>query len=169
MLPDLPADPGYRTRLGRFSDIVLGGGQVPYGSPEHVGYILTCVKGAGFDVELVDGGLLATPAPEQRDLYRETLAACEKSAIDRGLVGPLLPPSHEELAAWYEALTWTHDCMAAAGYPVSDPPSLDLYVESNGRVWHPYDVLPVEKIPVVERVCPQDLVVLFEIIASGED
>ena len=164
--PLLPADPGYRDRLGPYADIVLGSGVVPYGSVEHVDYVVACVEAAGFAVVRVDGGIEVRPGPQQESLYRQVLASCEQAAIDSGLVGPPLPPDDVELAAWYEGFMWTHECMVEAGYPVSSPPSQDAYVEADGRNWHPYDMLSPEIIPVVERVCPQDLIEVFEILAS---
>jgi len=165
-VPSLPAVPDYRGRLGRFADLVLGSGIVPYGSPEHVQYLADCVESAGFDVRLEDGGLAARPGPGQEPFYRKALASCEQSAVDSGLVKELVPPDDEYLAAWWEAFMLTHECLVEAGYPVSVPPSQDAYVESDGQNWHPYEMLPPAVIPEVEQICPQDLLVLFEMLAA---
>jgi hypothetical protein len=142
-VPSLPAVPDYRGRLGRYADLVLGSGIVPYGSPEHLQYLADCVESAGFDVRLE-----------------------EQSAVDSGLVKELAPPEDEHLAAWWEAFMMTHECLVEAGYPVSVPPSQDAYVESDGQNWHPYEMLPPAVIPEVEQICPQDLLVLFEMLAA---
>jgi hypothetical protein len=153
--------------LGRYAEFILGEGIVPNGSPEHLQYMEWCVESEGFDVQISDGGLLAHTGSAQEPRYREVLALCEQTAVDRGLVKAQGPPDSGELAAWYEAFGWTHDCLVENGYPVSDPPSLDLYIESRGRNWHPYDMLDPMELAQVEGVCPQDLIVIFEILASN--
>lgn len=167
--PSLPPDPGYSSRLGRYADFVLSGGLVPYGSPEHIQYLADCIRSAGFQVEVDQGGLLAEPGPEQEQNYREASNACEQAAIESGLVGPLEPPDEDELAAWYEAYLLTYECMLAAGYATTAPPSEDAYIESDGRIWHPFETLSGGMISVVEDTCPQDLVVLFEMLAAGTE
>jgi len=166
--PPLPPVADYESLLGRYADMVLGGGLVPYGSVEHVHYVVDCIKSAGFAVEWEQGGLLARPGVEQEPRYREVMAFCEQAAVDSGLVGPLLPPDEEELAARYEAAMWTYDCLQAAGFPVPDPVSLDVYIESGGSGWHPYNAMSVGRYAEAERQCPQDLVVVFEILAAED-
>lgn len=160
----LPSDSGLRNRLGPYAEFVLGeSGMVPYGSSEHLGYLVTCVESAGFDVEISDGGLLAKPG-SQESHYRTALAACEEAAIASGLVRPLEPPDEAELSAWYDAFMLSYECLVREGYPVSEPPSRDSYIESDGRNWHPYDRISGSD---VESLCPQDLIVLFEMLAAG--
>lgn len=162
----LPSDPGLRQRLGPYAEFVLGeAAMVPYGSVEHLGYMTTCLESAGFDVEIEDGGITVRPGA-QESFYRDALAQCEEAAANSGLVAPLEPPDETELAAWYDAYMLTYDCMVREGYPVSAPPSKDSYVESGGQNWHPYERLGGGG-SAVESVCPQDLVILFEMLASG--
>lgn len=167
--PSLPAHSDYSSRLGPYVEFVLRGGLVPQGSPEHIEYLADCIRSAGFQVQVDQGGLLADPGAGQEQYYRAAVQACEHAAIESGLVGPVQPPSEEELAAWYEAYELTYECMLATGYPTTTPPSEDAYIESGGSDWHPYEVLSPGMISVVESDCPQDLVVLFEILASGTE
>jgi hypothetical protein len=166
--PPLPPVADYENLLGRYADMVLNGGLVPYGSVEHVHYVVECIKSAGFAVEWEQGGLLARPGVEQEPRYREVMAFCEQAAVDSGLVGPLLPPDEEELAARYEAAMWTYDCLQAAGFPVPDPVSPDVYIESDGSGWHPYNAISPGRYAEAERQCPQDPIVVFEILAAED-
>jgi hypothetical protein len=165
--PPLPPVADYESLLGRYADMVLGGGLVPYGSVEHVRYLTECIQSAGFAVEWEQGGLLARPGLEQEPRYRAVMAFCEQAAVDIGLVGPLLPPSEEELAARYEAAMWTYDCLEAAGFPVPAPVSLDVYIELGGSGWHPYNAISPGVYAEAERRCPQDQVVVFQILAAN--
>lgn len=166
--PPLPPVADYESLLGRYADLVLHGGLVPYGSVEHVNWLAQCIESAGFVVEVDQGGLMARPGVTQQARYREVMAFCEQAAVDSGLVGPLLPPDEEELAARYEAAMWTYDCLEAAGFPVPDPVSLDVYIESGGSGWHPYNAISPGVYAEAERQCPQDLVVVFEILAAED-
>lgn len=166
--PTLPSDPGYRSRLGTYADFVLGEALVPHGSPEHLQFLASCIESAGFKVEVVDGSISARPPPEQAAHYDDAQSQCEEAAISSGLVSEIDDPSDEELAAWYEARLLTHQCLVEKGYPISPPPSEDSYVEAGGRNWHPYDAILLDT-TAVEAECPQDLVVLFERLASGSE
>ena len=167
MVPTLPPDPGYRSRLGEYADFVLGDALVPHGSPEHLQFLASCLESAGFKVDLIDGGISAHPPPEQAAYYDDAQSQCEQAAISSGLVSEIDDPSDEELAAWYEAHLLTQQCLVEKGYPTAPPPSKDSYIEAGGRNWHPYDAI-VNTI-AVEEECPQDLVALFERLAAGSD
>lgn len=162
--PTLPPDPGYRSRLGKYADVVLGDALVPYGSPEHLHFLASCLESVGFKVDVRDGAIIARPAPEQADYYDEAQSQCEQDAIDGGLVRELHDPSDDELAAWYEAHFLTYQCLVEKGFPTSPPPSMDSYIEAGGRNWHPYDA--IVDTTTVEVECPQDIVAHLELLAS---
>jgi hypothetical protein len=152
--------------LGAYAEFVLGEtGMVPYGSVEHLNYMATCIESAGFDAEIEDGGI-SVQAGAQASLYVDVRTKCEQAAVDSGLVRPLEPPDDRELAAQYDAFMLTYECMVREGYPVSAPPSKDSYVESGGQVWHPYGLVGGDP-STIETVCPQDVVILYEMLASG--
>jgi hypothetical protein len=170
--PPLPSSTkNYREALGQYADLVLGDGLVPHGSIEHLEFLATCVRSAGFHVELdlEERSLTARPGGEQESAYREVLATCEEAAFSSGLVKRPGPPDDEFLAARYDAFMLTYQCLSANSYPVSPPPSKELYIESGGTIWHPYERLSPLSVPQVERECPQDLIVLFETLATHED
>jgi len=163
--PTLPPDPGYRDRLGQYADFVLADALVPRGSPEHLHYVESCVESAGFSVTVEHQAISANPPPEQAAYFQEVLAHCEAAAVSSGLVAQIDEPSEAELAAWYAAFTITYQCLVDHGYPTSAPPSEDSYIEAGGRNWHPYDT--IRDIAAAEAECPQDLLILFERLASG--
>lgn len=164
----IPKDPDYREKLGPYADMVLRGGVVPYGSEEHVLYLISCIESAGFSVAADQDGHGFEAAPgAQVDRFRQVQEACEQHAIDSGLVAPPTPPSEEQLALQYRALLTTYQCLIEHDYPTSEPPSEQAYVDSNGRDWHPYSLLG-GNISAVEKECPQDLVVLYEQMARAD-
>jgi hypothetical protein len=128
-------------------------------------YLEACVESAGFDAT-VEGDGLAVRYGDQRAYYEQVRETCFQAAVDSGLVAPQGPLDEEFLAAQYEAFLLTYECMVREGYPVTDPPSKDAYIESEGVSWHPYERLGGDP-SAIEAKCPQDLVVLFEMMASG--
>lgn len=63
---------------------------------------------------------------------------------------------------------WTYDCLQTVGFPAPAPISVDVYVESGGSGWHPYNAISPGVYAEAERQCPQDLVVVFEILAAED-
>lgn len=165
--PSLKANPTYRRDLGPYAGYVLGDtALVPWGSPEHLQFMLTCLQSAGFNVTIDDRGISAAPGPDQVSFYRDALKACEQEGVDSGLVMERKPYGPKEWSVIYDALHITSQCLIEHGYPTPGPPSKDAYIESGGR-WHPYDLLAPAAIDEAEQVCPQDLVILFQMMAQG--
>lgn len=136
-----------------------------------------CAVDEGVVVEVDSGGVLYTPPPGEEDRYRTVVRACsEKTAeaygIETGRVSP------ETMKDWYRAYVWTHECMIENDYYVSDPPSIDVYVESGGAAWHPYNAIMLgdgeevapgvafteETFTELENTCPQDLNYLLNVL-----
>jgi len=162
----MPSDPGVRERLGPYADLILGdNGLVTHGSVEHMAYLEACIESAGFDVKLDDGGL-AVNFGSQRAFFENVNAACSKAAETSGLVAPQNFTDERFLSAQYDAFMLTYDCMVREGYPVAAPPSKDTYIEAGGMNWHPYNRLAGDA-SATESECPQDLVILFQMLASG--
>lgn len=164
----VPSDPGLRDRLGRYAELILGqDGTVANGSPEHLAYLETCYESAGFELEVEDGGLTGQFG-SQRSWFERVRDACEQAAVDSGLVRAQEPLDDQFLAAQFDAFMLTYDCLVREGYPVAAPPSKDAYIESGGMNWHPYARLGgAGDISIIEAKCPQDVVILFEMLASG--
>lgn len=163
----MPSDPGYRELLGAYAQLVLGSAAlVPQGSPEHLAYLKACLESAGFAVS-IDGGGITARVGEQEGNYRDVTAKCEQAAVDGGLVKAAEPLDDSALQAQYDAFMLTYECMRSHDYPVSDPPSKDTYVGGRGQGWHPYDLVGASNsLPEIEKDCPADLVVLFEMLAN---
>lgn len=159
----------YRERLGPYADMVLGTGRVPYGSSEHLTYLVTCIESEGFPVTLdeEEGAIMAKPGVDQMGRYKEVQSDCEQSAISSGLVGAPKPPDEATLSVWYQAYRALNECLMEHGFPVTEPPSETTYVSTGGS-WHPYQMLQTSQLAKAEAVCPQDLVTLLEDLASRD-
>ena len=66
------------------------------------------------------------------------------------------------MEAQYYFLLDVKTCLEEEGYPTSEPPSLDAFMESSAAgAWHPYDLVAADnQIPVAEwndlnAACPQ--------------
>lgn len=150
-------------QLGPYAEMVLGGGAVLPGSPEHIGYLVSCMESAGFAVtfDVSSGSITGDPGADLMERFRDTLAICEEAAFESGLVARNTEQTPDELRLWYRALLLAHECLNEYGYPTSNPPSIDVYVESGGTAWHPYEALSSDSIQDIEPICPQDLIVLI--------
>jgi hypothetical protein len=168
--PALVTPPDLLDQLGPYAEIVLGGGAVLPGSPEHFDYLVSCMESAGFAVTLdvSSGSISGDPGADQMDRFRDTLAICDEAAFESGLVARHAEQTPDELRLWYRAFLLAHECLTEHGYPASDPPSIDVYVESGGTAWHPYDALSPASIQDIEPICPQDLIVLISELAQQD-
>jgi hypothetical protein len=131
-------------------------------------YLASCVESAGFFVVLnvEEQSIEVSPGSQSEiERYREVQRRCEQAAISSGLVGPVLSMSETELAFQYQAFQLTYRCLIEAGFPAPEPPSEETYVDDH-TAWHPYTLLSPSDVPKAEALCPQDLVVLFEQMAS---
>lgn len=163
-LPRVTED--YRSSLGEFAAYVLGDDAlVPWGSEEFLVWSKACIESSGFKVEIDNGGVLVEFGL-QVAAFREVLAECEDAAVAAGLVMERVPPSAEELGAWYDAYMLSYECLVEHGYTVCEPPSRDVYTNDRDFTWSPFFLIgnPEE----VEKDCPRDLVVLFQMMAAGE-
>ncbi len=126
--------------------------------------VLECMRRYGFDGEIDerDLGINFGKIPdEQFDRFLEVGEICRKEEFERyGLT--LGVPTREELEASYRMNLYVRECMIMEGYPVSQPPSLEAYIESLGAIWHPYDAFVesgqggVFGFSELQETCPQD-------------
>ena len=169
--PIVSTPPDVTEQLGPYADLVLGAGTVLRGSKEHLDYLVSCIAAGGFSVELdpSDGSMTANPGAAQMDNYIAVHDACRHAAIDYGLVDSYAPPSDAELELWYRAYLITQDCLIEHGYPTTEQSSLEVYVQSGGAAWHPYNALiRTTSEWEVEPVCSQDLVKLVVQLVESE-
>lgn len=123
-----------------------------------------CLNQAGFAATVDPNDLTVTsPIPQgQEDQYWAVTERCreEKFARFPSLADP-------DPVAAYRAYLYVRACMLANGWPVTDPPSLDTYLETHGAAWHPYDAVMAdptfgyEDFQTLEATCPQDLTYLI--------
>lgn len=98
--------------------------------------IASCLREEGWNPVLTeDGGLRFGGVPvELRETLREATAECERR-IGMPEPRPLDAGELEEVYAMQlEALA----CVRSEGYQLPDPPSLEAYIESQGR-WQPHE------------------------------
>ena len=106
-----------------------------------VEYIAECAEAAGFVYQIID-----TAAPHLSyagpDYVRASNASdrCEAIAHREGWVIPNpFDGSAEANALLYDVYVDIHDCMVEHGYPTTDPPSRDAFVEEGEALWTPWE------------------------------
>lgn len=117
--------------------------------------MVDCLRDAGWDAEVIPpgDGISVNHPPDQGDAYREAFEECNQ------LVGPAPPPrqlSEAEIRDHYDLLLGARDCLIAAGFDVSEPQSVDAFVETyySGGSWSPYQDIEIGFERAIEE-CPQ--------------
>jgi predicted small secreted protein len=119
-----------------------------------------CLVDKGFE-PVRDGIAVGVRVPdEQRAAYGEAVTEC--GAVAESGLPPLEVLTGEP---YYDALKEVASCLAGLGYTVSDPPTLDVFLESlaaDEPPWNPYLDLPFNLLSTTEwaevnDVCPQAL------------
>jgi hypothetical protein len=124
--------------------------------------VVSCMKERGFvaAIDPADGALAGVYPSNQRDVFQEALAECMAGAgLDTEAEKPTL--SDADYERLFKAYVETADCLAEEGFETSTPPSLQVFIESEGEVWHPYDVIAHDRSlsdtdwQRANRLCPQ--------------
>jgi hypothetical protein len=120
------------------------------------------MKERGFDatIDPADGALAGVYPTDQKEVFQETLEECMSGAgLDTGAEKPtVLDADYERL---FKAYVETAECLAREGFETSAPPSLQVFIESDGGAWHPYDVIAHDRNlsdtdwQRANRLCPQ--------------
>lgn len=126
---------------------------------EYFPRLAACLREAGWDV-VVDpaGGMrLDSLTVEQRPAFQAAKAACQQ---DIGLPPPPRPLSESEIRDRYQYLLQARQCLMELGYTISEPPSVDAFIESWATgPWSPYsdvvDVANREQLAEANEKCPQ--------------
>jgi hypothetical protein len=135
----------------------------PYVQPEPgegASVFLACVEAHGFTAELQpDGSVLVQSAPEQFEVFRQVMDECRRESL--GLTGTVPPPTAEQVEQFYEDLIELSVCLEGQGYDISEPPSLDAFIEGGVGSWDPigevlaiHDLSP-SRLNQLNAVCPQ--------------
>lgn len=121
---------------------------------------IACMNEAGFAATLTDDGEgISWPALTDGSLIENMNLAryvCEvKYPVDPRFYDPLTNDQLRFLYAYRSGELI--DCLAAAGYSVSGPPSESVFIESEG-VWSPYSDIRVSEgdSGLLQRKCPQN-------------
>jgi len=123
---------------------------------EVVRLLARCVRDRGFPVSLTQDGpglSYESVPPEQNQLAYAVEVACKAGLHVRSPE----PVSVEQLEKGYAYEVALAACLEDQGYSVSDPPSLDSFIDSQGY-WNPYFDLsvPLSDWVPLNRVCPQN-------------
>lgn len=130
---------------------------------DQVEALLACIQDRGLAVTL-DTTLRNQPGIEYDNRvvdaaeYERTSEACKAELTEQGVWPPAPVVDRAFLEGFYTDLVETKTCLEDEGYAISEPPSLDAFVESEGRTWHPYGDLPPlgpEELDRLLGVCPQ--------------
>lgn len=121
--------------------------------------VVRCAHEKGWEgVEAMTGGFSFDSVPRDQQLaLKEDLGVCEKAA------GPAPndePPSRAEVAVVYHRWIDAKSCLEGLGYEISDPPSLNVYIEdylhSENGPWSPFVDLPRSAdLSQVKQTCPE--------------
>lgn len=146
--------------------------------------VAECAADEGVFVEVANGGGVQWKAPDgQEEIYRKVVRQCNDKVAERFGITTGEEPTRQDMEEWYKALLWTYECMKDHGYHTSEPPSVDVYVDSGGAVWHPYTAIMTgdggamgpgiafndENFRELENTCPQDLNYLIDVLGVLED
>lgn len=135
------------------------------GAPdEYFAEIIPCMRHRGFVLTTNDPrdgpGWEADFPPDQTEAFKAALHECE---LEIGVLPRPEPATPDEAGAEYDRQLAIADCLRTNGYPVSDPPSRDLYVadynDPEGTHWLAFDLItstqPRDVYLAAATVCPQ--------------
>ncbi len=88
----------------------------------------SCLRDAGYVVEVLPGSAIRTAADDLA--AQEAIARCAE--LHEGPDG-VEHPSDDQLRTWYERAVDTRSCLVARGYTISEPPSLESWLEQQAN------------------------------------
>lgn len=122
---------------------------------ERTGALTECLEARGWPVSVDEEDTRITIGipREQEELYDADVRACgAELGIDTNN-----PVSDEQLEILYAELNKMGECLEAEGYPVSEAPSLQTFIDmsNNLEAWGPWmDIPPSQVIEAMDN-CPQ--------------
>lgn len=116
---------------------------------------IACARSFGADAKLLPNGSINQPVAQGR----ETRMGLDAGCLEEVGEPPEAPPLTDQfLRGWYLLLLEQAECLRAEGYAVSEPPSMQEYVENySGESWYPLvEILEATgDIADAEGKCPQ--------------
>lgn len=131
---------------------------------EHDRFIVSCLAEFGIaaetladkypDADLSDGGVFI-PDSYQQESVQTALKQCREDAVAAGLERDFEDP--DVLREVYRELIDLYDCLVENDFPATEPPSLEVFVESDGN-WHPSTAMGtnIKTIKAAAEACPAD-------------
>lgn len=127
--------------------MVFDGSEVPLEertAEDYAHRMAACMRGLGWQAEAVGPPdntwrVVYDIAPEQDSEFREATRECDELI---GYAGPL-EFSTEQLETMYERGLEIKECLEGEGYDISEPHSLEVFVDSNAG-WNPYNDVALE-------------------------
>lgn len=129
-----------------------------------------CLTEKGFTSEVSSDGVTTQMTEEQEEAFQEANQQCQQEVnAELGTDPATAVLTQEQLGEQYDALLDVSECLSTAGYPVSAPPSREVWVESALLVqdalkeaqpgenramklpWNPYD--EIDSVAAAEQ-CP---------------
>lgn len=98
--------------------------------------VLSCIQDKGYMARLGEEGAFMIDGVTDAQAVSADLRAC-KEAIDPARLEPPPPLTATQLEQMYRYLIAQVACMRDAGYPASDPPPFQVYVDTD-RAFDPY-------------------------------
>jgi hypothetical protein len=97
---------------------------------------VACLQDKGYAARATgDGGVQIDGATDRQRVQADSRAC--KEAMDPARLLPPPPLTASQLEAMYRYVVAQTECMREAGYPVTDPPPFEVYVDTN-RAFDPY-------------------------------
>lgn len=147
-------------------------GEAPIASPQHAAELrlardeygtamAACLNERGISTTYDGaGGLdLDSSALSQEDID-SSLDECEADLVTQGAIAPPAAPTDEYYNGLYDYYLTLTDCLEAEGFVIEEPPSREVFVESDGVSWYPYQDIGAETIGLgrwneLQEQCPQ--------------
>lgn len=101
------------------------------------------------------------------DQNDEFMAADRACRSEIGIIDPA--PDPKAMRAHFRHLLWAKNCLENLGYDISDPPSIEVHLESLGAAWSPHEDLSHlgrGAWNAANRACPQDAATRERLLGS---
>lgn len=98
--------------------------------------VAACLQEKGYPARVTEDGGIGVEGDFDPSKLRAENRACVE-AVDPARLLPPPPLTSEQLLAFYRYVVAETDCMRQAGYPVSDPPPFQVWVDSD-RAFDPF-------------------------------
>lgn len=103
--------------------------------------IAECLRERGISVKVISDPAPGITAENVADPveYEKQQQSCEKQLVDSGQVPANQPADDAFYARYYEYYLKVSACLRKLGLDIADPPAKDVFVESKGAAWNPYE------------------------------